>query len=102
MYKGLLSSKYLDKSYFISLIGQMNLLLNISKTKTNNMAIYNTEIDPNIVMWEKLEQERTETMSDPKFREWVEQLHVSQSFEDRGGIIKANEMNIQYDFKKLK
>ena len=66
------------------------------------MAIYNTEIDPNIVMWEKLEQERTETMSDPKFREWVEQLNVSQSFVDRGPILNANEMNIQYDFKKLK
>ena len=66
------------------------------------MAIYNTEIDPNIVMWEKLEQERTETMSDPKFREWVEQLNVSQSFVDREPILNANEMNIQYDFKKLK
>ena len=66
------------------------------------MAIYNTEIDPNIVMWEKLEQERTETMSDPKFREWVEQLNVSQSFEDRAGILNANEMNNQYTFSKLK
>ena len=51
---------------------------------------------------EKLEQERTETMSDPKFKEWVEQLHVSQSFEDRTGIINANEMNNQYKFSKLK
>ena len=66
------------------------------------MAIYNTEIDPNIVMWEKLEQERQETMSDPKFREWVEQLNVSQSFEDRAGILNANEMNNQYTFSKLK
>jgi len=66
------------------------------------MAIYNNEIDPNIVMWEKLEQERKETMSDPKFREWVEQLNVSQSFEDRAGILNANEMNNQYTFSKLK
>ena len=51
---------------------------------------------------ELLEQERTETMSDPKFKEWVEQLHVSQSFEDRTGIINANEMNNQYKFSKLK
>ena len=26
------------------------------------MAIYNNETDPNIIMWEKLEQERNETM----------------------------------------
>ena len=66
------------------------------------MAIYNNEIDPNIQMWEKLEQERQETMSDPKYRQWVEELHVSQSFEDRTGIINANEMNNQYKFSKLK
>ena len=51
---------------------------------------------------ELLEQERTETMSDPKFKEWVEQLHVSQSFEDRAGILNANEMNNQYTFSKFK
>ena len=66
------------------------------------MAIYNNEIDPNIQMWEKLEQERQETMSDPKYRQWVEELHVSQSFEDRAGILNANEMNNQYTFSKLK
>lgn len=27
------------------------------------MAIYNNETDPNIIMWEKLEQERNETMN---------------------------------------
>ena len=66
------------------------------------MAIYNNEIDPNILMWENLEKERQETMSDPKYREWVKELHVSQSFEDRDGILKANDMNANYNFNKLK
>ena len=35
------------------------------------MAIYNNEIDPNVTMWEKLENERVTTMSDPKFQQWM-------------------------------
>ena len=35
------------------------------------MAIYNNDIDPNILMWEQLEKERTTTMSDPNFQKWV-------------------------------
>ena len=66
------------------------------------MAIYNNEIDPNIQMWEQLEKERYETMSDPKYREWVKELNVSQSYEDRDGILKANDMNRDYNFNKLK
>ena len=66
------------------------------------MAIYNNVIDPNVEMWEQLEKERYETMSDPKYREWVKELNVSQSYEDREGILKANDMNRDYNFDKLK
>ena len=66
------------------------------------MAIYNNVIDPNVEMWEQLEKERYETMSDPKYREWVKELNVSQSYEDRDGILKANDMNSNYNFDKLK
>lgn len=66
------------------------------------MAIYNNEIDPNILMWETLEKERQQTLSDPKYREWVKQLNVSQSYSDRDGIHRANDMNSEYNFTKLK
>ena len=66
------------------------------------MAIYNNEIDPNILMWETLEKERNETLSDPKYREWVKELNVSCSYTDRDGIHKANDMNRDYNFNKLK
>jgi hypothetical protein len=66
------------------------------------MAIYNNEIDPNILMWETLEKERHETLSDPKYREWVKELNVSRSYTDRDGIHKANDMNRDYNFNKLK
>ena len=46
------------------------------------MAIYNNEIDPNIIMWEQLEKERNETMSTLEFQQWMRELNVSQSYED--------------------
>lgn len=66
------------------------------------MAIYNNSIDPNILMWETLEKERQQTLSDPKYREWVKELNVSQSYSDRDGIHRANDMNNEYNFTKLK
>lgn len=66
------------------------------------MAIYNNETDPNILMWEQLEKERNETLSDPKYREWVAELHVSRSYTDRDSIHKANDMNKCYNFSNFK
>ena len=66
------------------------------------MAIYNNEVDPNILMWEKLENERNETMATLEFQNWMKELNVSQSYSDKESIIKASEMNNQYDFTKLK
>jgi hypothetical protein len=65
------------------------------------MAIYNNETDPNILMWEQLEKERQETLSDPKYREWVVELNVSRSYVNRDSIHKANDMNADYNFSKL-
>jgi hypothetical protein len=50
--------------------------------KINKMAIYNNEIDPNIIMWEQLEKERNETIATLEFQEWMKELNVSQSYED--------------------
>jgi hypothetical protein len=64
------------------------------------MAIYNNETDPNILMWEKLENERVTTMSDPKFQQWMQELNVSQSYEDP--TLKHNALDLmnQYDSKQ--
>ena len=66
------------------------------------MAIYNNAIDPNILMWETLEKERQKTLSDPKYREWVKQLNVSQSYQDKTPIIKAMDLLKQYDYSEYK
>ena len=51
--------------------------------------------------YEVLERERNETIADPLYQQWMSELNVSQSYEDRGGIIRANELNSQYDYTTL-
>lgn len=51
--------------------------------------------------WELLERERNETIADKGFQQWMSELNVSQSYEDRGGIIRANELNRQYSYSNL-
>jgi len=51
--------------------------------------------------WEQLELERNNTLADSGFQQWVSQLNISQSYEDRGGIVRANELNAQYDYSHL-
>ena len=51
--------------------------------------------------WELLELERNNTLADPLYQQWMSELNVSQSYEDRGGIIRANELNNQYEYSTL-
>ena len=51
--------------------------------------------------YELLERERNNTISDPLYQQWMSELNVSQSYEDRGGIIRANELNRQYEYSNL-
>jgi hypothetical protein len=51
--------------------------------------------------WEVLERERSNTIADPLYQQWMSELNVSQSYEDRGGIIRANELNRQYEYSVL-
>lgn len=51
--------------------------------------------------YEQLEQERNNTFADKGFQQWVSQLNISQSYEDREGIIRANDINKQYDWSTL-
>ena len=51
--------------------------------------------------YELLERERNNTISDPLYQQWMSELNVSQSYEDREGIIRANELNRQYEYSVL-
>ena len=55
----------------------------------------------NVEQLEQLEVERNKTFADPLYQQWVKELIISQSFEDRGGIIRANDINNQYDYSHL-
>jgi hypothetical protein len=48
--------------------------------------------------YEALESERNRTFADSGFQHWVSTLGVSSSYSDREGIIRANELNTQYDY----
>ena len=51
--------------------------------------------------YEALELERNSTFADSGFQQWVSGLGVSSSYSDREGIIRANELNRQYDYRTL-
>ena len=48
--------------------------------------------------WEQLEMDRATTYADSEFQQWMSELNVSQSYEDRSGIVRANDLNSQYDW----
>jgi hypothetical protein len=48
--------------------------------------------------YEELQRKREETMLDPKYQQWVQELHISQSYVEPSGFIKAREINSQYDY----
>ena len=64
------------------------------------MAIYNNETDPNILMWEKLEKEREETIGTLEFQNWMKELNVSQSYEDPTLKLNASDLMRQYNTNK--
>jgi hypothetical protein len=51
--------------------------------------------------YEKLELERNSTIADPLYQQWMSELGVSSSYSDREGIIRANELNRQYEYSHL-
>ena len=51
--------------------------------------------------YEVLERERNNTIADPLYQQWMSELNVSQSYEDREGIVRANELNNQYEYSGL-
>ena len=63
------------------------------------MSNYNNYND--LQAYEKLENERTQTMLDPKYQAWVKELNISQSYVEPDGFIRAKELNSQYDYSNL-
>jgi hypothetical protein len=51
--------------------------------------------------YEQLELERNNTIADPLYQQWMSELGVSSSYSDREGIIRANELNRQYEYSHL-
>ena len=51
--------------------------------------------------YEQLELERNRTIADPLYQQWMSELKVSSSYTDREGIIRANELNNQYEYSTL-
>ena len=51
--------------------------------------------------YEALETERTKVMLDPKYQQWVKELHISQSYVEPDGAIRAAHLNSQYDYSNL-
>jgi hypothetical protein len=51
--------------------------------------------------YEALELERSNTIADPLYQQWMSELGVSSSYSDREGIIRANELNNQYEYSHL-
>ena len=54
-----------------------------------------------VQQFEKLESERTKTQLDPQYQQWVKELHISQSYVEPDGFIRAKELNNQYDYSNL-
>jgi hypothetical protein len=51
---------------------------------------------------EQIEKERQETINNPAYQMWFKQLNVSQSYSNPEPLFNAREMNVQYDFSKIK
>ena len=61
----------------------------INKIKVMNITIERLE---------QIEKEREQTMIDPNYQKWVQELNVSQSYFDRTAMLNAIDINKQYDY----
>lgn len=49
---------------------------------------------------EKIEQEREQTMLNPNYQKWIQELNISQSYVDKTAMLNAIDMTKQYDYSK--
>lgn len=50
--------------------------------------------------FEQLEVQRTTTLNDPQYQQWVKELNISQSYVEPDGYIRAKYLNEQYDYSR--
>jgi hypothetical protein len=62
-------------------------------------TVFNTFTD--VQQYEKLENEREQTMMDPNYQKWMSELNVSRSYVEPSGYIRAKQLNEQYDFSNI-
>jgi len=65
--------------------------------------VYSTKLKYMNTTFERLieiEDERTQTMGDPEFQQWMKELGVSIVYKDKDPIYKAKDLNSQYDFSR--
>ena len=48
--------------------------------------------------FDQLENQRTSTVNDPQYQQWVKELNISQSYVEPDGFIRAKQLNEQYDY----
>ena len=51
---------------------------------------------------EQIENERNKTMVDKHFQQWMKELNVSQSYQDKSSFINAKDFLRQYDYSEFK
>lgn len=47
---------------------------------------------------EEIEKEREQTMLDPNYQKWMNELNISRLHNDRTAIFNARDINEQYDY----
>ena len=62
-------------------------------------TVFNSFTD--VQQYEKLENEREQTMMDPNYQKWMSELNVSRSYVEPSGYIRAKQLNEQYDFSNI-
>ena len=60
------------------------------------MSRYNYFND--VQAYEALEAKRAKIQMDPAYQQWVQELHISQSYVEPEGAIRAKLLNEQYNF----
>ena len=55
-----------------------------------------------IERYEQIEQERQQTLSDPGFQKWCEEMKVSRMFVNNEGKLNARDMMKDYDYQNRK
>lgn len=48
----------------------------------------------------EIEDERTQTMGNPEFQQWMKDMGVSVVYKDKNPIYRAKDLNSQYDFSR--